>query len=192
MIVRMGKVLNGGEMLTSVVEGLAPSDYDWGVSGVEYREKFAQWVDGVVVALQNEHHLSIAEIASQAGISYPQLNRWRRGNFDKAPHQHKLRQFCRGLGLDPSEPFAILGFAAPTGNPDGEEPAGEMNPFDGTSLDEIRATIRRLQYILQDPHLVGGERKSMVDLLNHAVAQYEALLRKDDRFVNDVSRVKSA
>src|SRR5688572_5213391 len=78
-----------------------------------------------------------SDVSRHTGVSRQTINRWVRGDWANDPEPDRVISFCTGLGLDPSEAFALLGWAEAAAEPAGGTEVAELDP-------DIAALARRL------------------------------------------------
>lgn len=94
--------------------------------------------------------MKAAEIQQVTGIQLSTIHRWRRGEI--APTVDRVRKFCAGLGIDPTEALAALGMATrsqppePTMDPDVAALLRKLS--DPNVNDETKAYIRQTLKVL--------------------------------------------
>lgn len=107
------------------------------------RVRFARFVNRVLASAR-ERGMTDPQIEAATGIRASTFHRWKRGEV--APTVDKVRQFCAGLGVSPTEALAALG----VGDRAPVEPEPIVDP-------DIVALLRKLQ----DPH-VNQETKDYI------------------------------
>jgi transcriptional regulator with XRE-family HTH domain len=140
-------------------------DYVARVPSAVDRVRFSRFVERALSGARRRG-LTDPQIETATGVKASTFHRWRRGEV--APTVDKVRSFCAGLGLDPTEALAALGVGArvatppPPLDPDVEKLLRLLaDPNVNAETKEfIRQTLRMLASLPRAPRTTSRRRKS--------------------------------
>lgn len=116
------------------------------------KANFAAWVKRAVKFAKDRHNMSVADIATKAGIGDQTIYRWMKAEGNKLPDPDAVLAFCDALDINPTDAFAILW-------PGKNDKPAEPLPFTG---DEHYQVLMRK---LNDPNVGEFEKEFIRETL---------------------------
>lgn len=113
-------------------------------------DQFSRWTRRMLADLRAERGMGITHVATAASMARSMLTRWRDGDWSKGrPTRETVARLCDRLQLDPTEPFALLGYRTdiPSSQVDDPDLVAVQEILRRRSLDEddieaIKSTLR--------------------------------------------------